>query len=327
MSVRYGRCRNPLACSLADTGTVLRLAEGETFVCPECARPLVPAAAWGARKQRRWALLALATLTVAGAGGAAVLLLLPSATPVAHIAQAPGATQPATFALASISASRPPGPAGTQTTAPIETTRRPAPIPAPLALPAVTAPTWPAPVNPQPNPKPKPPKPRMPTPSVEPASQDTPAPQTPEPQPDYEQVPAPVPTPAPPQATAPVAAAAPPTSPPVNPRVIVLPAGSSLSFGPLQGVNLPSLPARMMFVDPEQARKPGSIQVDCKIGLDGVPSDCRKVAEKGAADVSDTILAWLASGAIRYTPGQKDGHRVVERRILTVNFGGPPKGP
>ena len=314
MSFQYGRCRNPLACSLADSGIVLRLTEAEGFFCPECARPLTPAPAWGSGR-RRWALLVMAVLVLSGGAMAALLLLRPIT--------APPALRPKAVTLLKLSQP-----------APIAARAAPAPLEKGFASPAavetpphgtpVAAPTWPAkpkPARVQQSAKPKPVKPLVPSPAAQ------------TPPPEQETAPPPPELPTAPQATAPVlatpqAAPAPPAAPQAppapGPRVIVLPPGSSLTFGPLKGVNLPSLPEHMMFVNPEQARKPGSIQVDCRIGLDGVPSDCRKIAEKGGADVSDTILAWLASGAIRYTPGMKDGHKVAERRVLTVNFGGPP---
>ena len=140
-------------------------------------------------------------------------------------------------------------------------------------------------------------------------------------------------TPAPPAPAPPPAAEAPPAiadatsvlgTTPKEPRTVILPAGSKISFGPLKDVEMPAANPRMVFLQPGKTpRAPGQMQVDCMIQTSGVPTDCRRLSEHGAADVSGVILAWLGSGAIRYSPATKNGHPVKERRVLTVNFREP----
>jgi hypothetical protein len=107
-----------------------------------------------------------------------------------------------------------------------------------------------------------------------------------------------------------------------HPRVIYLPASARLSFGTFHPLNMPTQPPRLVFVRPEAANRPGSLKVDCKIGTDGIPSDCREIAHEGTQEAAAAIMAWLPSGGIRYTPAVKDGHSVAERRVITVTFGG-----
>jgi hypothetical protein len=318
---RYGRCRNPLACALADSGTVLRLAPDEPFFCPECARPLVRTAAWKRGTGRGWALALAGAAFIAGTGIEAELWLNrpPAAPPPEAVAHVTATTIPKSPPLVTETIPvRAPGPLSV-----VILTRPPRfVIPAPLQA-AISPVTFiPAETLPRPTPAPVPPDQpwRLPGQGVLIAM--------PKPSADAPHPPGP-PPPAASTATVenqgqtpPPADATPSTK---GPRVIVLPAGSKLSWGPLQGVNLPDVSPRLIFTSQSAARTPGSIQVDCRIGLDGVPSDCRKVADKGAADVSESILAWLGSGAIRYSPGMKDGHKVAERRVLTVNFGGKAK--
>jgi hypothetical protein len=152
-------------------------------------------------------------------------------------------------------------------------------------------------------------------------------------QPAPKQATAPPPAPAPKQAAAPAPAPAPVSAGPApvaanalpaGARRIVLPAGSKITFGPLKDVEMPAANPRMIFLQPGKTpRPPGKMQVDCMIQISGVPTDCRQVSENGGSDVSGVILAWLGSGAIRYSPAIKNGHPVKERRVLTVNFREP----
>lgn len=113
------------------------------------------------------------------------------------------------------------------------------------------------------------------------------------------------------------------TTPP-EPRRVVLPAGSKITFGPLKDVEMPAANPRMVFLQPGKTpRPPGKLQVNCMIQTSGVPTDCRQVSENGDQNVSGVILQWLGSGAIRYSPATKNGHPVEERRVLTVNFREP----
>ena len=63
------------------------------------------------------------------------------------------------------------------------------------------------------------------------------------------------------------------------------------------------------------------MQVDCAIDASGVPQDCKLLSSLHSGGVSESILSWLSSGAIRYPTtdanGQKGG-----RRVLTVKFPG-----
>jgi hypothetical protein len=338
MNARYGQCRNPLACSLADARLVLRLAEGEPFFCPECARPLTPAKAWGGGFGLRQIRVAAALLLIAGgAAGSLVLWPRPGAPPrkLAATPPAPRALAPKPAAIEAqppIAVPPPPAVFGAAPVFPAQPPPAPTALRKPAMLPAVAklapakaaAPTPVAPPSPPPGAAPPPPEDATVELLTAVRLKPAPLPATPQPllQPAPSVAPAAPEQPPPAQANLAKPPAAAPPATAATGRVIVLPPGSKLSFGPLQGVNLPQMPSHLSFVNPDAARKPGSVQADCKIGLDGVPSDCRKVAEKGAAEVSDTILAWLGSGAIRYSPAEKNGHKIVERRILTVNFGG-----
>jgi hypothetical protein len=82
----------------------------------------------------------------------------------------------------------------------------------------------------------------------------------------------------------------------------------------------------MYSISPTSPRPPGDVHADCKIGTDGIPTDCRQISHTGTQAEADAILAWLPSGGIRYTPKQKDGHLIAERRVLTVKFGGAKEG-
>jgi hypothetical protein len=310
MSVRFGRCRTPLTCSVAESRVVLRLWENEPFFCPECARPLADAPPWdGPSGYRSLMLAAGLVLMVASAGSAAWLLLRPPPPPPAappHRAAAPLHSSPPRIVLA-----------------PKLPHTIPAPPPPPPAL-AVQAPLRHKALPPS---KPKPAEPAQAPPIAEATAPDTAA-APPAHAPAVVEATAQAPTPAAPPIHDGLQPPPPQSArPPQGPRVVVLPQGSKLSFGPLQGVNLPSLQPRMIFANPDATRKPGSIDVDCRIGLDGIPSDCRKVADHGGGEVSDTILAWLGSGAIRYAPTVKDGRKVVARRVLSVNFGGARPQP
>jgi hypothetical protein len=107
-----------------------------------------------------------------------------------------------------------------------------------------------------------------------------------------------------------------------HPRTIYLPASARLTFGTYQPLKMPTQPPHLVFVRPDAAIRPGSLKVDCKIGTDGIPSDCREIAHEGTAEAAAALMAWLPSGGIRYTPVVKDGHTVEERRVITVTFGG-----
>jgi hypothetical protein len=109
---------------------------------------------------------------------------------------------------------------------------------------------------------------------------------------------------------------------PPKPRTIYLPASARLSYGAYQGVKIPDQPSKLFFVNPASTRSPGSLKVDCNISTEGLPTDCREIAHEGAQEAASAILAWLPSGAIRYAPVVKDGRKVSERRVLTVNYGG-----
>jgi hypothetical protein len=119
-----------------------------------------------------------------------------------------------------------------------------------------------------------------------------------------------------------------------KPRTVTLPPAAQISFAPYQGIKLPKQTLHMYSISATGTRAPGDVHADCKIGTDGIPTDCRQISHTGTQAEADAILAWLPSGGIRYTPKQKDGHPVAERRVLTVKFGGvkegqggPPPGP
>jgi hypothetical protein len=109
---------------------------------------------------------------------------------------------------------------------------------------------------------------------------------------------------------------------PANPSRINLPARARFGFGTYHPLNIPDEAAKLYFVRPEDTRQPGSVKVDCKIDTTGLPTDCRELAHQGTAEAAAAIVAWLPSGAIRYSPVMKNGHAVAERRVLTVKFGG-----
>lgn len=174
--------------------------------------------------------------------------------------------------------------------------------------------------------------PAPPAPAPKPASRKVVPPEAPAPPPKPAIAEAP---PAPPSPELPATPPAPPApsvadeapelgTTPAGPRKIVLPAGSRITFGPLKDVEMPAANPRMVFLQPGKTpRPPGKLQVDCMIQTSGVPTDCRQVSEHGDQNVSDVILRWLGSGAIRYSPATKNGHLVEERRVLTVNFREP----
>ncbi len=68
MTERAGRCLNSDYCTLGDARTRIRLAPEAAFVCPECARPLIPWVGW--RRARETVLTALGVLTVCGSAAA-----------------------------------------------------------------------------------------------------------------------------------------------------------------------------------------------------------------------------------------------------------------
>ena len=109
---------------------------------------------------------------------------------------------------------------------------------------------------------------------------------------------------------------------PPKPRTVILPASAQISFAPYQGVKLPVPKLHMYSVSATGTRPPGDVHADCEIGTDGIPTDCRQISHTGTQAEADAILAWLPSGGIRYTPKQKDGRPIAERRVLTVKFGG-----
>jgi hypothetical protein len=111
-----------------------------------------------------------------------------------------------------------------------------------------------------------------------------------------------------------------------KPRTVVLPASAQISFAPYQGVKIPAEKLQFHSIGAGETHAPGDVHADCKIGLDGIPTDCRQISHSGTQQEADAILAWLPSGGIRYTPAQKDGHPVAERRVLTVKFGGGKEG-
>jgi hypothetical protein len=165
---------------------------------------------------------------------------------------------------------------------------------------------------------PAPPRP-MPKPPA------TPSPPAPTPLPP---VAAATPAATPPEPGAQLAGAAPEDTPPATPRIVHLPAGSKITFGPLKDVEMPSEQTRMIFLPQSTApQAPGKMQVDCLIQTSGVPRDCHQVSATGAGQVSGAILAWLGSGAIRYGAAEKNGRKVEERRLLTVNFRQPTASP
>jgi hypothetical protein len=108
-----------------------------------------------------------------------------------------------------------------------------------------------------------------------------------------------------------------------KPRRIYLPADARLTYGTYTGVKIPETPTKLFFVNPNATRQPGSLKADCKISTDGIPTDCKELSHQGTPEAAAAILAWLPSGAIRYAPVIKNGHAVTDRRVLTVNFGGP----
>jgi hypothetical protein len=72
MPDRFARCPNTDYCSLADRRMVLRLAEDESFYCPECAHALTAAPPWGTRRTP-WAVFG--AVGMAGAATAACYLV------------------------------------------------------------------------------------------------------------------------------------------------------------------------------------------------------------------------------------------------------------
>lgn len=116
---------------------------------------------------------------------------------------------------------------------------------------------------------------------------------------------------------------------PSGPRVIHMSQNANVSYsiGPLHDVTLPTEQPRMIFLPPGTSQHvPGQMKVDCLIQANGVPKDCKQVNIAGRAEVAQAILSWLGSGAIRYSPAVKDGKKVDERRVLTVNFRQPAAG-
>jgi hypothetical protein len=105
-------------------------------------------------------------------------------------------------------------------------------------------------------------------------------------------------------------------------RNVYLPAEARIAYGTYQPLKMPEQPAQLIFVKPGAVAKAGSMKVDCNIGTDGVPADCKEISHQGTAEAAAAILAWLPSGAIRYAPVVKEGRTVAERRVITVNFGG-----
>jgi hypothetical protein len=109
-----------------------------------------------------------------------------------------------------------------------------------------------------------------------------------------------------------------------HPRTVYLPASARLAFGAYHPLKMPDQPPKLSFVRPDAAIRPGSLKADCKIGSDGVPSDCREIAHQGTQEAAAAIMAWLPSGGIRYPASGNDAH-AGGRRVITVTFGGTGK--
>jgi len=115
-----------------------------------------------------------------------------------------------------------------------------------------------------------------------------------------------------------------PLTGPAYARIVQLPAGAKITFGPLKDVRLPTMIPRQL-VEPAHSdtTKPteGTMQVDCAIDASGVPQDCRLLRATHSGDLSESIMSWLSSGAIRYPTTDAQG-RTGGRRVLTVRFPG-----
>ncbi|HTZ72055.1 MAG TPA: hypothetical protein VMB71_15475 [Acetobacteraceae bacterium] len=69
MAEKFARCTNRDYCSLGARGLVMRLADGERFYCPECARALTPARPWRSGPSISWPVAVVAAAgAVLGAG-------------------------------------------------------------------------------------------------------------------------------------------------------------------------------------------------------------------------------------------------------------------
>jgi len=113
-----------------------------------------------------------------------------------------------------------------------------------------------------------------------------------------------------------------PAPPPARPLTTVQPVTVRATYGPLKDVNFATLPPKFFMSSRPTADKPkkGSLQVDCVIETNGVPSDCHVMNARNAAAVSDALLAWLGSGMVHYTPKTEDGHPVRARQTLNLDF-------
>jgi hypothetical protein len=129
---------------------------------------------------------------------------------------------------------------------------------------------------------------------------------------------------APPPHTDDDAAAAPAADAPTpKSRVFVLPTDVRMSYGPLKDVNLTDQQDHSIFMTarPSAARpQRGNMKLDCAIGTNGMPSDCRVLSADKAGSVSKALLALLGSGMVRRAPKMENGHPVASRQTVTLEF-------
>jgi hypothetical protein len=107
-------------------------------------------------------------------------------------------------------------------------------------------------------------------------------------------------------------------------RIVQLPPGSKFTFGPLKDVRMPTMITQRVgqpaHTGGDKAAQ-GAMQVDCAIDASGVPQDCKLLSSLHSGGVSESILSWLTSGAIRY-PAKDANGQTGGRRVLTVKFPG-----
>ncbi len=330
MAETPGICTQTTTCEVARSGRTMTVPLGSPFVCPECARGLVPPVqsteAVSAQRMPAAVPLALVGAGLLVLGGAVFLgrelgesrvALAPqmaSGSPTVISVPAPPSAPPVQLAAAA------PSPA------PATMTAAPSP-PIQAALPAPVAVATGAPASRPADARPAIPPAQSSAPAVIVANVASPVSKT---------VASTAPGPALPVAVNPVfaskmaalpppAATQPAKAPPVSAPIAIAAAAplppplpdQSFSPVPTQGGS-PAYPAELVADG-----RSGRVNVNCLIATDGSPSGCHAVSGKGGPAFATATLAWLAHGHVRFKPIILHGRPLAASRSWTLSIEEP----
>jgi hypothetical protein len=113
-------------------------------------------------------------------------------------------------------------------------------------------------------------------------------------------------------------------------RIVIVPSGANVSFGPMKDGSMNSQPIRPVFIPLRpSAAKPqeAKLTLNCIIETSGVPSHCLVVSSTHAGALSDAMADWLSSGMVRRQPKSVDGRLVRSRQIVVLNFPAESQAP